>query len=96
MEKIMKLQIPTYPISHFIRTSTHVMAAELSQGFQFGQIYDDACDSGFAIEGKTRTVTFSYLTSERCLQDDGLLSMTFTPVADDYNQPIQKIILFND
>jgi hypothetical protein len=91
----MRLTLPQYRLDRFVRSDDSLIA-DLSDGIRAGRMYDDACDMGFDVIGKTRTVTFMFSHESRCDRENELLSLTFVPIEEHRNQPINQIILFND
>jgi hypothetical protein len=94
------LDINALPYDWFHRSSPDTLVAEASTlGFPVGRppyerLYDDACDVGIRIQGKTRKVRFLFVEEITNAYENDLESWNFKPLED--AGPIKRVIIFND
>jgi hypothetical protein len=94
----MKMQVPIHPIDRFTRHENSLIAEVSDFGNNFaGRVFDDACDIGFEVQGRTHKVLFTH--SSDIVRDGEVQGWVFTPTfsIDKLNAgPITKVTVFND
>lgn len=103
----MKLTIPVHPIAQFTHhAGTASLVAEASdlgatvragrESFM-GRVYDDACDVGFEVQGRHRTVLFTLSRIDKDAEGD-IRAWVFAPalVQDRQIIGIRQVTVFND
>ena len=94
------MSAPTHSIDRFhFSKSENLLVAEMSDlGRNFaGRIWNDACDVGFGIAGRTRNVLYILSREERA-PDGELQFEEYTPhtFRGDMLPELPKVVLFND